>query len=105
MDPLLRIKRLVLQGYVRFSDKAQVEMAADDLRPREVIESILNAPGVFKTLRSRSERRRGRREKVYVIKSYSFTGTLVYTKGTIRQEARHEVFYLLISAKLSTDEG
>ncbi len=105
MDVLLRIKRLVLQGRVRFTDKARDEMESDELDPVEVVESILNAQTIDKTLRSRSARRRHPREKLYVIKSFSFSGTLIYTKGAIVSQQEDEVFYIFISAKIPTIEG
>ena len=106
MDVLLRIKRLVFQGRVRFTEKARDEMEVDALSPSEVIESILNAQMINKVLRSRSSQRRNVRERLYVIKSFSFSGTLVYSKGAIVREAGREVFYILVSAKIATfDEG
>jgi len=42
MDILIRIKRLVLAGRVRFTAKAQAEMDRDDLTRNDVIESVLN---------------------------------------------------------------
>ncbi len=52
MEPLIRIKRLVIAGQVLFTQKAESEMAADCLTPELVFESIINAASVFKTLRS-----------------------------------------------------
>jgi hypothetical protein len=43
--------------------------------------------------------------KLYVIKSFSFSGTLIYTKGAIVREAGQEVFYILVSAKIATRDG
>ena len=45
-DVLVRIKRAVLAGRYAFSEKARTEM--------DVVESILNAVAIYKTLRSRS---------------------------------------------------
>jgi hypothetical protein len=104
MDPLLRIKRLVFQGRVRYTKKALTEMEAEYLTRTEVYESILNAQTIYKTLRSRSRRRDHPGERLYVIKSFSFGGTLIYTKGAVRREAQREVFYIFISAKLATYE-
>ncbi len=101
MDVLLRIKRLVLRGQVRFTEKARDEMEADDLGAIEVLESIVNAQTIAKTLRSRSQHRRHGGEKLYVIKSFSYSGTAIYTKGAIVREAGQEVFYILVSAKLA----
>jgi hypothetical protein len=102
MDVLVRIKRLVLHGWVRFTEKARHEMDADDLTVDDVVESILNAQAIAKTLRSRSGSRRHAGEKLYVIKSFSYGGTLIYTKGTLVREAQREVFYVFVSAKLAT---
>ncbi len=102
MDVLLQIKRLVLQGHIRFTEKARNEMDLDDLSPGQVRESILNAQMIDKTMRSRSVRRRVAREKLYVIKSFSYDGTLIYTKGAITREANKEVFYIFVSAKIAT---
>lgn len=102
MDMLSRIKRLVFQGRVRYTDKAIDEMADDGLSPGDVEESILNAQKIDKTLRSQNPHRSASREKLYVIKSFSFTGTLIYTKGKIDRQGRKEVFYVLISSKVAT---
>lgn len=49
MDPILRkIKRCCIEGRVRFTVKAESEMLADHLTRTDVIESILNAPGIIK---------------------------------------------------------
>ncbi len=77
-------------------------MDADDLVLSDVIESIVNAQSIAKTIRSRSRARRRPGEKLYVIKSFSYDGTLIYTKGAIVREGGHEVFYIFISAKTST---
>lgn len=101
MDVLLRIKSLVVRGQVRFTGKAQDEMDRDDLGRVEVLESILNAQIIQKVLRSRSPRRRHAGEQLYVIKSFSYQGTLIYTKGGILREAGQDTFYILVSAKLA----
>jgi hypothetical protein len=102
MDALLRIKRLVLRGDVRFTEKARNEMDRDGLSAGDVIESIVNAQIIDKTLRSRSRSRRHSGEKLYIIKSFSYDGTLIYTKGTIVREEACEVFYVFVSAKVAT---
>ena len=105
MDVLIQIKRLALGGCIRFSEKARGEMEADDLGVSDVIESIVNAQSVSKRLRSRSRAKRYAGEKLYVIKSFSFDGTLIYTKGAIVRQAKREVFYVLVSAKIATFSG
>lgn len=102
MDILLRIKRLVLSGRVRFTVKAYDELELDGLDTTDAAEAILNAQLIAKTLRSRSAGRSGRQEKLYVIRSFNFSGTLIYTKGKIAREPEGEVFYVLISAKVDT---
>jgi len=102
MDILVRIKRLVIARNVLFTLKAEDEMAADSLTPELVYESILNAPSLFKSLRSRNPRTR-KIEKLYVIKGLTFDGLDIYTKGKILSKAEGDVFYVLISSKRSTD--
>lgn len=102
MDILIRIKRLVIAQNVLFTEKAESEMAVDTLTPELVYESILNAPTIFKTLRSRS-RRTNKSERLYVIKGLTFDGLDIYTKGKILTKEGVDVFYVLISTKRSTD--
>ena len=104
MDALLRIKRLVVKGQIRFTEKARDEMEADGLTAFDVTESIVNAQAIAKTLRSRSRAKRYAGEKLYVIKSFSYDGTLIYSKGAIVREAEREVFYIFVSAKIATLE-
>lgn len=61
----------------------------------------MNAQGIKKTLRSRSANRARLGEKLYVIESFNFGGTLLYTKGKVAREAGEEVYYFFISAKAS----
>jgi hypothetical protein len=98
----LQIKRLVLRGFIRFSEKARDEMEADSLRTGDVIESIANAQAITKSVRSRSRTKRYAGERLYVIKSFSYDGTLIYTKGAIVRQAEQEVFYVFVSAKIAT---
>jgi len=102
MDVLVRIKRLVIRGAVRFTEKARDEMERDSLAAEEVIEAVVNAQAISKTLRSHSPSRRHSGEKLYVIKSFSYDGTLIYTKGTIVLEDGQETFYIFISSKIAT---
>ena len=97
-----RIKRLVISGQVRFTRKARDEMVLDALKENEVIEAIVNAVSIFKTLRSKSVARGKGGDRLYVIKGCTYQGTFVYTKGTIRKESGVEVYYVLISAKIAT---
>ena len=102
MDTLVHIKRLVIARRVLFTEKADDEMAADGLTPELVYESILNAPAVFKVLRSRNPRTR-KTERLYVIKGLTFDGLDIYTKGKLLRKGGVDVFYVLISSKRSTD--
>ena len=104
MDILVKIKRLVIARRVVFSSKAREERLACDLTVEDVLESILNAPTINKTLRSTSPFRKSQREKLYVIVSSTYDGRLVYTKGTVRKIDGVEDFYILVSAKWSSYE-
>ncbi len=104
MDILVTIKRLVIARRVIFSEKAREERLVCDLTVEEILESILNAPTINKTLRSTSRFRKSTKEKLYVIISSTYDGKLIYTKGTIRQVNEREEFYILISAKWSAYE-
>ncbi|MCC7290889.1 MAG: hypothetical protein IT449_02370 [Phycisphaerales bacterium] len=104
MDVLVRIKRLVIRGQVRLTEKAAEELDFDALTLGDVLESILNAQAIAKTIRSTSRHRGSSRERLYVIKSFNYTGTLIYTKGAIRREAGADIFYVLISSKIATLE-
>ena len=102
MDILIRIKRLVIARQVLFTEKAECEMAANDLTPVAVYEAILNAPAVFKRIRSKNPKT-GKSEYLYIIKGLTFDGLAIYTKGKILTQKGIEVFYVLISSKKSTD--
>ncbi|MFH1717480.1 MAG: hypothetical protein ABIF19_09040 [Planctomycetota bacterium] len=102
MDILVKIKRLVVSRRVLFTEKAEIEMASDALTPELVYEAILNAPAIFKVLRSRNPKS-GTSERLYVIKGLTFDGVDVYTKGKVLKKEGIDVFYVLISSKKSTD--
>jgi hypothetical protein len=102
MEVLIRIKRLVIRGAVRFTEKARDEMELDSLTAAEVLEAVVNAQAISKTLRSRAPARRHPGEKLYVIKGFTYDGTLIYTKGTIVREDGQETFYIFISSKIAT---
>lgn len=101
MDALVRIKRLAVARRVEFTAKAEQERLRDGLSVDDVLESIVNANAIKKVLRSRAPARRHASERLYVIESPTFTGTWVYTKGTIRRKGGEEVFYVFVSAKLA----
>jgi hypothetical protein len=96
---LTRIKRAVLAGRYAFSEKARVEMEVDGLSELDVVESILNAVAVYKTLRSTSPSRRHTKERLYVIQSPNLDGMVIYTKGKLVSESEGEKYYFLISSK------
>lgn len=98
MDVLTRIKGLILRRSYRFSYKARDELVADGLEETDILESIMNADRIKKTIRSSA--RPG--DKLYVIESPDYHGTLIYTKGKFAQEGGEEIFYFLISSKRST---
>ncbi|TWT44679.1 hypothetical protein RAS1_10940 [Phycisphaerae bacterium RAS1] len=102
MDDLLRIKRLVVRRQVRFTSKARDEMKLDGLTADDVLESIVNARRIDKIMRSRSVGRSRPGEKLYVIKSRNYSGTLIYMKGRFGEVEEAEVFYVLISATHAT---
>jgi hypothetical protein len=102
MDVLQRIQRLVRDGYYQFTFKALDEMAADGLYPNDVLEAIHNARWITKVLHSANPSRPRARERLYVIESFNNAGSLLYTKGKIVRELQAEVFYILVSAKVST---
>ena len=100
MDTLIKIKRLIIRGKYVFTAKAFDEMDVDGLFEEDVLESILNAQFV-RAKRSRSRFKQNPKERVYIIESFTYSGTLIYSKGTIRNDGSGEKFYLLISSKKS----
>ncbi|MCI0690559.1 hypothetical protein L0337_00965 [candidate division KSB1 bacterium] len=103
-DVLVKIKRLVLKGHYKFSEKASLEMEADGITEFDVVESILNAVTIYKTLRSKSPLRGQAKEYLYVIQSTNLDGLFIYTKGKFLQKAGEETYYFLISSKRSVSE-
>lgn len=98
-DILKRIKRAILAGNYAFSEKARIEMEEDQLTELDVVESILNAVAIYKTLRSTSRRRRHSRERLYVIQSTNLNGLAICSKGKLVLEAGQDTYYFLISSK------
>jgi hypothetical protein len=96
---LVRIKRAVLRGRMRLTEKALIEMRIDGLAREDVAESIVNATSIYKTIRSTNPQRTRPREYLYVIRSQSLDGTVIYSKGKLAGPPDDEWFYLLISAK------
>ena len=91
---LAKIKRLILQKQVRFTNKARLEMLSDNLEELDIFESIMNATQLDKTINSANPLT-GKNEKLYVIKGFSYDKILIYTKGKISNEQ----FYIFISSK------
>src|SRR5437867_291012 len=98
-DTLARIKRACISGNVVFTDKATIERESDDLTELDVIESILNAVAIYKTLKSTSPHRSRHREYLYIINSTNLSGLVVYSKGKLVEESGVDTYYVLISAK------
>lgn len=69
-------------------------MAIDGLTPELVYEAILNAPVIFKKVRS-SNPRTGKKEKLYIIKGMTFEGIDIYTKGKIISKKGYTYFMSL----------
>jgi hypothetical protein len=80
---LVRIKRAVLRGRMRLTEKALLEMRSDGLSREEVAESIVFAREIYKTIRSTSPGRLNRREYLHIIRSSSLNGVLIYSKGKL----------------------
>jgi hypothetical protein len=104
MSPLLRIKRCCLTDRVVFTEKADAERVAGGLSRFDVVEAVVNAPAIYKTLRSRSARRASRGERLYVVVGFTHEGIFVYTKGALRRIAGEDWFYLFVSAKRSVPD-
>jgi hypothetical protein len=98
-DVLVRIKRAILSGNFSFGEKALIEMDVDGINEFDVIESIVNASEIQKTVRSTSLMRKHRREYLYVIESPNLEGLMIYSKGKFTNEFGKEKYYFRISSK------
>jgi hypothetical protein len=98
-DTLKRIKRAILTGDYAFSEKARIEMEADQITELDVAESILNAVAIYKTVRSVSPQPGRARELLHIIQSTNLNGLAIYTKGRLVADAGHDTYYFLISSK------
>ena len=98
-DVLKRIKRMLLSGNYAFSEKARIEMEADQLTELDVVESILNAVAIYKTIRSTNPRPPYLREPLYIIQSTNLNGLAIYSKGKIVSSTGRDTYYFLISSK------
>jgi hypothetical protein len=98
-DMLTRIKRAILRGQYAFSKKAQIEMERDRLSEYDVLEAILSATTIYKTIRARSSSRESSHERLYIIQSTNYIGLFIYTKGKWVREKENLSYYFLISSK------
>ena len=98
-DILIRIKRAVLAGHYEFAEKARMEMDADGLAESDVLESIIAAVAIYKTIRSTSLLRNRKREYLHIIQSTNLEGLPIYTKGKLVADASIETYYFMVSAK------
>ena len=101
MDILVKIKRLILSGNVFFTKKATDEIEKDHLTAELVCESILNAPGISKKIRSTNSAQ-NTKEYLYIIIGLTYDDLPIYTKGKIVKSDDQEKFYVLISSKKAT---
>ena len=97
---LKQIKRLIIKGNYQFTFKAETELEADGLIIEDALEAILNATTVDKILNSQHPIT-GKKEKLYIIKSFTYDNILLYTKGKIIESNGSPRFYILISSKRS----
>jgi hypothetical protein len=101
MDILSNIKRLAIARKLIFTRKAEDERLLDGLTIDDIIESITRAAAIKKIIRSKSSGRILKKEKLYIIESPNLSGTWIYTKGTTRKTKDGDVFYILVSSKIS----
>lgn len=98
-DVLARIKRAIIIGQYVFSEKAELELEANNLTKLDVLESIVNAKEIYKKIRSRSPLRSKRKEYLYIIQSANLDGIPIYTKGKLMSEGGVETYYFFVSSK------
>ncbi len=98
MSSITRIKQLILDDQVIFTEKADIELAREGITQRMVKEAIINAPAISKTIRSNSPKT-GEREYLHIIVGPTYRGLILYTKGKVQIEDDQETFYIIISSK------
>jgi len=76
-----------------------LELESDGLTELDIVESIVNAVAIYKTIRSTSPFRERTREYLHIIQSTNLEGLMIYSKGKLVQEAGIETYYFLISSK------
>lgn len=79
---------------VHFAAKAEHGMFADALTQEWVYESILNAQGIYKTIR-RATPQSAAVERLHLIKGLTDDGQAVYTKGKLMCHRGTDVFHVL----------
>ena len=79
MRTITRIKQLILDDQVIFTEKADIEMEREHITQRMVKEAIINAPAISKTVRSRHPVT-GEREYLHIIIGPTYSGMILYTK-------------------------
>lgn len=91
---------MIYTGRHYFTDKADDEIARDGLTEEDVLEAILDAPIISKTIRSNRREPDGSPEYLYVIPGMTYLGITVHTKGKIlKRKTGEEYFYVIISSK------
>lgn len=74
-------------------------MESDGLTELDIVESIVNAVAIYKTIRSTNPFRKNAREYLHIIQSTNLEGLMIYSKGKLVQEAGIETYYFLILSK------
>lgn len=95
MKTIEKIKRLAVRRKLRFTFKAECELLRCHLTQNDIIESLINAPEIKKTINSKSSLG----DKLYIIEAPNFDGLWIYTKGKFMKNGSE--FYVLISSKSS----
>ena len=78
---LKKIKQLILDGCVKFTLKAEMELD-ECLERRDIYEAIISADEIYKVLNSTNPYT-SKKEKLYIIKDLTYDNILIYTKGKI----------------------
>jgi len=103
LTTLIKIKRLLIDGKYRFSNKASNELRRDGFDIRDAVEAILNAPAITKRIVSHDPFT-GKREYLYIISGPTYQGQILYNKGKFVQSEDSIEFNFLISSKRDISE-
>jgi hypothetical protein len=76
-----------------------LELESNGLKELDIVESIVNAVAIYKTIRSQSPYRKQTREYLHIIQSTNLEGLMIYSKSKLVQEAGIDTYYFLISSK------